>query len=460
MSSNKELQASIYDGAYLQLSNGIATIPFEYTGWRDEAQAAEKTAYLGTSLMDTWPVYDVSGPDVTKFFNNFFVNKFNKLKVGGIRHGILCNEKGHIMADGVIMKIKEDTLRCYGLVPCISFLVEKYGQNYSIKGQDISGTETFFQIAGPESYNIISEAVGHDKKLDELKFAHHAIFKIAGKNVRILRLGMTGNLAYEVHSCMEDGAPVYDTIWSVGKPKGMRKIGMQTYLMSHTPGGMPNLVDHYPLPWFESENGVYQGFSEFLKEKATQMAIFNYNRDLLGSVGDDLGVRFVTPYDTGWGKLIKFTHEFPGKKVLQELDKHPEKQRHVVTLEWNADDIADVYKSWLQGRNVENYDPIDDRPVDSYFNAPHGGYVYHADKVFSGDDIEIGISTMRTMSPYYRRMVSLAFVDGKYAKMGKELKVLWGYPGHKQKKIRAKVSYYPFVSQDQEDNRTAKVGVK
>lgn len=458
MPKNKELQKSLLDGANLQLNTTIANVPMEYTGWRDEAQAAEKSAYLGTALMDTSPIYDVSGPDVAEFFNRFFVNKFSKLKVGGIRHGILCNEKGQIMTDGVVMKINDDTFRTYWLSPCLQFLVEKYGKDYDISGKDISGSETFFQIAGPEAYNIMIEAVGYDKKLDDLKFAHHDMFKIAGKDVRILRMGMTGNLAYEVHGAMDDGADVYNAIWAAGKPKGMRKIGQQTYMMSHTPGGMPNILDHYPMPWFESEDGVYAGFSEFLAGMP-QYAVYNYNRDLLGSVGDDLESRFVTPFDTGWGNMIKFTHEFPGKEALQELKDHPEKQRHVVTLEWNADDVADVYKSWLQGRDGVVYDPIDDRPVDVYFNFPHEGYVYHADKVLINDK-QIGISSMRTLSPYYKHMISLAFIDGDYAKEGNELVVLWGNPGHPQKKIRAKVSYYPYVSQDQEDNRTAAVGAK
>lgn len=460
MTANKNLDKSVFEGISLTLGNpGFGGVPFEYNGWRKEARSAEETAYIGTTLMFTSPIYDVSGPDTARFFNDFCVNKFNKLQVGGIRHAIMCNEKGQIMTDGVVMKIAEDTFRSYWLSPCLSFLVEKFGKDYDITGKDMTGQETFYQIAGPQAYNIVSEVLDDDvTKLNSLKFAHHDMFQIAGKPVRILRMGMTGNLAYEVHSSMSDGDAVYDAIWDAGQRHGAQKIGMEVYTMSHTPGGMPNITMHYPMPWFESENGIYAGFSEFLKK--TGAGYLNQQKKLVGSVGQDLETRFVTPYDTGWSNLIKFTHEFPGKEALQDLADHPEKQRHVVTLEWNADDIADVYKSQFQGRDVIPYDPIEERPADIYYiNGNSREIVYHADKVLA-DNKEIGISSMRTVSPYYQHMISLGFIDGDYTDFGTELVVLWGNEGHPQKKIRAKVSYYPYVSQDQEDNRVATVGQK
>ncbi|WEV56211.1 aminomethyl transferase family protein [Ligilactobacillus acidipiscis] len=458
MLDNSKMVNSILNGVSLTLGNpSFGSLAFEYTGVNDEARSMEESAYVGTTLMYTATVYDISGPDVVAFFNRFCVNKFDKLQVGAIRHAILCNEKGQIMTDGVVMRISNDTFRAYCLAPCLSFLFEKYGKDYNITGKDQTGQDTLFQVAGPEAYNIISEVLKNQvDKLDNLKFAHHDIFEISGKAVRILRLGMTGNLAYEIHSNIADGDIVYNAIWESAKKHGAKKIGMQVYTMSHTPGGMPNINMHYPMPWYESEEGTYLGFSDYLDKN--NAGYLQKNRRLVGSVGENLQTRFVTPFDTGWGNLVKFTHDFPGKEALKKLKDDPKSQRHVVTLEWNADDIADVYKSQFEGRDVIPFDSIDERPVDMYYITGDSDKVtYHADKVYAGDH-EIGISSMRTVSPYYQHMISLGFIDGDYTDFGTELVVLWGNEGHPQKKIRAKVSYYPYVSQDQEDNRTAKVG--
>ncbi len=66
-----------------------------------------------------------------------------------------------------------------------------------------------------------------------------------------------------------------------------------------------------------------------------QLSMFNLNRKLLGSVGDNLQDRFVTPYDVGWDFLIKYNHDFIGKEALLEMSKNPPKK--CVTLEWNAE---------------------------------------------------------------------------------------------------------------------------
>lgn len=89
---------------------------------------------------------------------------------------------------------------------------------------------------------------------------------------------------------------------------------------------------------------------------------------------------------------------------------------------------------------------IDENPVDYGAVFPNSdGFVYHADKVFDGSN-EVGISVGRTVVPYYHRMISLGFVSGD-TKFGKELTILWGDPQHRQKKLRAKVSYYPYIGQ-------------
>lgn len=439
------------EGASLLMGGGeISAFAYTYTGWRDETDSWKKTAYLGAALMNS-PIYEVTGPDVAKFFSRICVNNFDKFSVGRIRHAIICNEKGQIMTDGVAMKLAENTYRTYWLAPTLQFLLEKYQNEYDIKGTDLTGTEYFFQIAGPLSREIMEKASGCD--LGDMKFATHQMIQINGKDVRILRLGMTGNLAYEIHGPMADAMEIYDCVWEAGKEFGMRKLGQLAYCMNHTEGGFPNVNIHYPLPWFESENLGFEGFSKFLGA-FPWLAFYNYNRRLTGSLGDDLQTRFVTPVDVGWGNLIKFDHEFTGKAALEEAVKNP--QRTVVTLEWNADDIMDVYGSQFRGTDVEPYDYIEDRPNDMFY---FGGerFTYLTDQVMDGDRM-VGISVGRGVSNYYRRMISMAFIDPKCAELGKELKVIWGDVGHPQKEIRAVVARYPYL--DMERNNAEEVSKK
>ena len=157
---------------------------------------------------------------------------------------------------------------------------------------------------------------------------------------------------------------------------------------------------------------------------------------LWGSVGGDLTGRYVTPFDTGWENRIHWDHEFTGKAALASIAASP--PRTVVTLEWNADDIADVHASQYRGLDEEPYMPLDltgpsDVMYDSGTPDPATGLPktkdYHADLVLTPDGQEIGISAGRIVSTTYRRMISLAFISREHADLGTELVVLWGNPG-------------------------------
>ncbi|MBE3581724.1 MAG: aminomethyl transferase family protein [Thermoanaerobacteraceae bacterium] len=424
-------------------------VPYEYTGYKDEILASKTTAWIGLSLMLS-PVYDVKGPDAVKFLNSICVNDFSNLGDKGIRHAVICNEKGQILADGVVIKIAEDTFRTYWLNPPIDYLVKTSGMD--VVGEDITRKEYFIQIAGEKSLEILEKVCECD--LHDIKFATHRMAKMGNKEIRIIRLGMTGNLAYEVHGPIEDFDEVYQRIWEAGKSFGAKKLGFRAYCMSHTEGGFPNIHIHYPPPWFESDEGRYAvdgGLSAYLKGRP-DLAWYNMNRRLMGSVGDELDVRFVTPYDVGWGHLVKFNHEFPGRKALEKIAQNP--PRTVVTLEWNADDIAAVYATQFRGREVEPCERIDAEPLDQYYldNTAGGVFIYRADWVMANGK-KVGISTGRICSYYYNRMISLGFIDRQYAEVGKELTLIWGTPGTPQKEIRVKVARYPYIDLVRNEHR-------
>jgi vanillate/3-O-methylgallate O-demethylase len=364
---------------------GPLLFPMEYNGWREESQSWKSGAYIGSALALA-PTYSVKGPDAERFFSDHFVNNFATMPVGGFRHGIMCDEKGRIMQDGVVLRLAEDEFYTMWLDPYIGYVFAKGG--YDAVGTPLTGRRFLFQVAGPRSLEILEQAAGAD--LHDIQFGHHRMAKIAGADVRVFRLGMAGSLAYEVHGDVTDGQAVYQAIWEAGRDFGLQKLGQVAYMLNHTEDGFPQAYYHFPYPWYDDP-----GFAEYLD--ANPAASFMMFRPrLYGSMGDDIQKRFVTPFDTGWENRIHWDHEFVGKKALQRMAKGS--LRSVVTLEWNADDVADVYASQFRG-TAETYEPISDRPndirydpgvVDQATGHPRT-FTYHADKVLK-DGKEIGFS--------------------------------------------------------------------
>lgn len=431
-----EKRNTIMDGASLlyQMAPGMY-LPFEYEGIRHEITAYPSTAWIGTTLMIS-PIYDIVGPDANAFMNSICVNDFTNLGMTGLRHAVICNEKGQILTDGVAIKVAEDRIRTYWLNPPIEYMVQE--TSYNVHGEDMTGKEYFIQVQGEKSLEILENAL--EANLHDIRFAKHRIQCINGREVNVIRLGMTGNLAYEIHGPIADFEYIYDKVWQSGEKFGAKKLGMVTYnYFNHTEAGFPNINLHYPLPWFESGEGL----ANFLYQRPMQ-ALYNIKRELTGSVGDDLESRFVTPYDTGIGFLIKFNHDFPGKAALEKMKDHP--ARTCVTLEWNAEDVGKVFAASIDG----SPEPVDYiyRPTDiGIADGPlENGYRYRADKVFAGDKM-IGITSGRIISFTHHTMISLAFISPEYAGEGTELEILWGSPNTRQMRIRAKVAKLPYNSE-------------
>lgn len=415
--------STLFEGVMTKINMMGVELPYVYTSHKDEYLAGRTSAWLGVCLNVT-PVYEVSGPDAAKLLNYVCVNKdFGAMKEGSSKHALICNENGHMIADGVIMKKEGNTYRTYWMAPVLQYYVEN--SDLDVKGESFSD-EYFFQIDGPKSLEILEAATQTD--LHDIKFAHNKTVKICGTDMVVHRLGMSGALAYEVHGKQEDAEKVYtkirDTLEAFGgKPQGIGSYG----IINHTPAGYPNQMQHYIYPFDECDPKL----GEFMRS-----CWFCMNPT--GSAMETPEAFYVYPQEVGWGYLVNYDHDFIGKEALLKVkDNAP---RKVVTLEWDADDIAEVFASQFRGTDVPEYDPIQE-VLDG--SAPN--MLTNGDRVVK-DGKDVGLAVGRTYAFYERRMISLAYVAPELAKEGTEVEVVWGVPGHPQKNIRAKVARFPYYN--------------
>lgn len=161
--------------------------------------------------------------------------------------------------------------------------------------------------------------------------------------------------------------------------------------------------------------------------------------ELTGSAGPDVAKHLFNPIEIGLGHCINWNHEFRGKAALQEYAKGGGR-RNLVTLEWSPEDLTEIYASQFRP-GEEPYRPMD---FPGQETAIIGHFVQGVDLVFSKDGKEIGLSIGRTQSHYHQVMLSMGSLDRDYRGLGTEVYVLWGEPGTRQMKIRAKVSAFPY----------------
>jgi glycine cleavage system aminomethyltransferase T len=406
-----------------------SVVPLEYGGWREEEGSWKKTCYIHAGLNPA-PTFRVKGPEALKFFSDHCVNSFAAFAVGTLKHAIMCNDRGLVTAHGVLMRVGDDDFLSYFLAPYAAY--KFYSGAYDAQAEWVNDM-FMLQVAGPRSLEVLEVAAG--ECLHDIRFGHHRAATIAGVNVRIARLGMAGTLAYEVHGPAADALALYDAILAAGGPFGIVKIGWRAWQMHHTANGFPQSFVHFPLPWGEDK-----GFMAFMNMPPE---MDRFPATYAGSMGPDIDLRYRNPFELGWGRAVKFDHDFTGRATLEKEAEHP--RRKMVTLVWNAEDVVDVYASQFEeGTTYAWMDPL-------HLGQHQGRSILYADQVLKDGEM-VGVSSGRQYSYHFRAMLSLCSIDVEQGDIGNEVTVLWGDPGTRQKEIRATVARFPYLNEGRNED--------
>jgi glycine cleavage system aminomethyltransferase T len=304
--------------------------------------------------------------------------------------------------------------------------------NYDAEVSQLGPRQFILQVQGPNSLFVMEKATG--ESLRDIGFMRFRDTQIGGVRFKALRQGMAGEVGYELHGPIEHAQEIFRTLMEHGRDYGIRRLGGRTKMVNHVEACFPTpSVDYVPALFGEAER-------EFAASYFSANAQANY-RNTDGSYEyADISELYRTPVELGWKKNVKFDHDFIGRAALEPEVASP--KRTMVTLVWNADDVADVYASLYRK----------DTPY-QYMEMPRNilGCVF-ADAVTMDGKLG-GVSTSRCYSYYFRQMLSLCVLDVALCEPGTEVTVVWGRPGVSQKPIRATVATAPY----KKDNRRADV---
>ena len=420
----------VYEGSFAIKPLFGTDLPLEYEGARTEYLACRSTAWLGTAL-NMSPVVDVWGADAAEVLNYCFVNRdFSLMRPGQSKHGLMLNDNGKLIGDGVVMYKGDNMWRLYWLAPAAYYAGVAAAQGKDVQFRFVDD-EYFYQIDGPKSLEILEDATKTD--LHDLAFAQNKDVTIAGTKMTVHRLGMSGALAYEVHGAAEDAEVAYSAIRDSLEKFGGKPLGFRNYVvLNHTPGGYPNQFQHYAYAFYDTDPGLADFARQYCPPQIPGGSL----------LGDDASMQ-VNPWDVGWGYCVNMDHDFRGKEaaIADKAAHNAGEGRRMVTLEWNTEDVADIFASQFMGTEVEPYDPIETYH-DSY-NGENLRSLIVGFRVYKGDE-DVGFAAGRTYAFHERRMISLAVLNQCAAEEGAEVEVLWGRPGTPQKRIRAKIAQFPY----------------
>ena len=176
----------------------------------------------------------VKGPDAGRFLDMLYTNMMSTLKPGKCRYGLMCNENGFLIDDGVVARIDDDTWLCHtttGGADHIHQHMEEWLQtewwDWNVYVANL--TEQYAQIAvvGPNARLALEALGGMDVSKDALGFMEWADGTLGGFDVRVYRISFSGELSYEIAVRASQGQAFWDALMTVGDKLGVMPYGTE-----------------------------------------------------------------------------------------------------------------------------------------------------------------------------------------------------------------------------------------
>ncbi len=420
---------------------GGSPVPLEFSNWRDEQRAWRETAVL-FDQSHHMPELFLKGPDAFRLLQQLGINSFDKFEPGRAKQYVACNHHGQVIGECILYYLAPESFELVSgmqLQDWVRFNAETGGFDVTVE-RDLHTAENprgrtkyRFGLDGPDAEKILVALV--EGPPPEIPFFRTKPVRIAGREVLALRHGMAGHKGVELSGPAEDGPRIRDAILAAGKNHGLKQGGRAAYFSAQGEGGWMA----YPLPAVHTDEKL-AAFRRWLPADC-----WAGRAQLAGSDrAENIEHYYMTPWDMGLQRNLKFDHDFVGREALERMKDQPHRTK--VTLVWNKEDIARIQASLFEPgipfRHLEF-------PMASY------GFP-QCDVVKTADGRRVGRAGFSGYSANETAMLSIASVDQTHAEPGTPLLLTWGEPDggsrkpqverHRQIDVRVTVAPAPYAT--------------
>ncbi len=232
----------------------------EYGGWLrpacyrrpgETAHAAEQREALAVrrhvGLFEGSPLgkIEVVGPDAAEFLDRMYANRMSTLAVGHVRYGLMLNELGVVIDDGVASRLADDRF-LVGTTGAgaerIAAWLEEWLQcewtGLKVLTAPVTTAWAVLTLSGPRARAVL-EAAGVDFPVGPTDFPHMTFREghVAGVPARVFRVSFTGEVSFELNVPADRAGELWDVFSVTGAPFGLTPIGIDAWMLLRTEKG-------------------------------------------------------------------------------------------------------------------------------------------------------------------------------------------------------------------------------
>ena len=233
---NKEQGAIMYEAGARWQRPGY--FPIVGGSMQDAINTEANAVRFGVGVYDGSPLgkFDISGRDAAAFIDLLYTNDFNDLEIGMGRYGIMLNDDGMILDDGVTFKLAENHYlmsASTGFADLVfrhmEYLLQVECPNWQVWITPVTSQWCNATICGPKARDVLA-ALGTSVDISNKAFPFMAMRdgSVADMPARICRVSFTGEISFEINVWPRHAEALWLRIMEAGTPFGIVPVGSET----------------------------------------------------------------------------------------------------------------------------------------------------------------------------------------------------------------------------------------
>jgi dimethylglycine dehydrogenase len=170
--------------------------------------------------------YRVKGGGASAWLSSLITGKVPK--PGRIGLAYFADDKGRIVTEMSVMMLDEDSFFLITAATAqwhdLDWLRTHLPADAAFTIDDVTDAFSCQILTGPKSRDILAEVTDADLIRGWLT---HQSCQIAGRWCQLVRVSFAGELGWEIHTKIDDTAPIFDAVWDAGQSHGLKPFGME-----------------------------------------------------------------------------------------------------------------------------------------------------------------------------------------------------------------------------------------
>ena len=173
--------------------------------------------------------FDVSGAAAESFLNRVCANQVPR-KTGAIALVHLLSPAGRIQGEMTVSRLADD--RFYALSAAaaelrdLDLLAQSARPGEAVRIENVTENRGVLIVSGPRSRELLQPLADADLSNEAFPWLRAREIRVAGLQVRALRVSYVGELGWELHPAIDSMPALYEAIWDAGRRFGIANYGL------------------------------------------------------------------------------------------------------------------------------------------------------------------------------------------------------------------------------------------